>query len=125
MTKIYKIGFDIGGVLSAYPEQFKTLINALEQSPHFQVYYITDMPRATAEELLTLNEIQHNPERLLCADWNSHQNECKTRLANEVGLDFLVDDHLAYLIGETNALGLLVVPKSKQPYNHQEWKTKK
>ena len=38
-----RISFDIGGVLSKYPDKFRPLVNALVSCPAVEVFVITDM----------------------------------------------------------------------------------
>lgn len=119
----YKFAFDIGGVLSSYPDEMRALMEALEKSGSFEVYYLTDMSREIARSLLQANSFHFEEERLLCANWGEDQNQCKSKLIKEHALDFIVDDHLPYLIGDHDAIGLLVTPKPKKiGYYHERWK---
>jgi hypothetical protein len=122
MERNYKIGFDIGGVLSREPEVFKAMISAFRSSPIWETYILTDMPKEKAESLLQANNIDYDKENLLCADWNESQEMCKAELVKKHGLDILVDDHLGYVTPEEIPIGLLVVPRPKKPYNSPEWK---
>ena len=47
-----KIGIDIGGVLTKYPEIVVPLMTALGGHPAFEVHVLTDMPREKAVEML-------------------------------------------------------------------------
>jgi len=123
--KIYRIGFDIGGVLSTHTDMILALIGSLEKSRQWEIYYITDMPRDSAEDLLRLNQVNYEPSRLLCADWAKHESRCKAVIAKEYSLDVVVDDHLPYLSDERIPLGLMVVPRPNLSYNSNIWKTKK
>lgn len=123
--KIRRIGFDIGGVLSTHTDLVLDLIKALEQSTNWEIYYITDMPRESAEELLKLNNIKYNAINLLCADWAKYEGQCKAVIAKEHSLDVVVDDHLPYISDERIPLGLMVVPRNNLPYNSLSWKIKK
>ncbi|MEK6860594.1 MAG: hypothetical protein AABY07_01365 [Nanoarchaeota archaeon] len=52
-----RISFDIGGVISKYPEIFKKIIEALYYSDGIDVYILTDMhDRVQIEDQLKRNE---------------------------------------------------------------------
>ena len=123
--KVYRIGFDIGGVISTHTDMILALIKSLEQSRQWVIYFITDMPRSSAEDLLRLNQVNYEPSRLLCADWAKHESRCKAIIAKEYSLDVVVDDHLPYLSDERILLGLIIAPRANLPYNSSSWKTKK
>lgn len=120
----HRIAFDIGGVLSRHPKIFRSLYDACEESPLWEVYVLTDMPRDRATELLALNGYRVADERLLCADWSTHQEQCKAVEAESALIDVLVDDHLGYIISDQIPVGLLVVPRPKKQYNDPSWRTR-
>lgn len=118
----YKIGFDIGGVISKHTGIIGAMMETFRQSESWEVYIVTDMPRNTADDVLKRNNILCEPEKLLCADWTYEEEMCKANIIEKHGLDVLVDDHLAYLVSSKIPLGLLVVPRPELPYNSKEWK---
>jgi hypothetical protein len=119
--KKLRIGIDIGGVISKFPAEFRTLIDVLRKSDNVEVYIITDMPRATAEQMLTANTIAFESDHLLCAEWRTHQDRCKSVLMEEHHIDIMIDDRLDYIM-EGVRIGLMVVPRAQLPYESPEWK---
>src|SRR6476619_1714341 len=92
-----KIAFDIGGVLSKYPDEFRALMCALEASG-FEIHVITD-PTVKGEVLAQLGAngfgfIRH--EHVHCADHSVHGEMCKAVLVRELGIRFIVDDFPGY-----------------------------
>lgn len=122
MKKI-RIGFDIGGVISKYPEEMKLLMRQLgpEVFDVFEVYVVTDMPRDQAEAMLKDNKIDYDPARLLCGDWTKHGDECKQVLMAENKIDIMIDDRMDYITNGP-AIGLLVMPRPKVGYYAAGWK---
>ena len=118
-----KIGFDIGGVLSKYPDTFKTIISALQKSPDIEVHVLSDItPHSKCVEFVHLNgfcDIQQ--EHIHSCDYSVHQELCKSVVSKEIGLDVLIDDYVAYL-AEGAPIRLLVMPDPHTPYNHKNWK---
>lgn len=119
MTKL-RIGFDIGGVLSKYPEMQK-IMQAFLDARYFDVYIITDMPRDQAVEMLKDNGVEWNSSRLLCGDWLKNGDECKQVLMAEHKIDIMIDDRMDYILNGP-AIGLLVMPRPKVPYYSAGWK---
>ena len=118
-----RIGFDIGGVLSAYPDILLPLLRALAASGDVEVHAVTDMPREKALAMLALNAVPVPPERVHSADYAAHGDACKAVLARELGLDVLLDDHLGYAAVPGAPLRLLAMPNGDRDYYHRDWKT--
>lgn len=122
----WRIGFDIGGVISKYPQEMKEMMwmlqghDSVESSP-FEIYIITDMPRAQAIAMLKENKIWFEPERLLCADWAKNGDKCKSILMKEHEIDIMIDDRLDYIM-EGCRIGLFVVPRPEVGYYAKNWK---
>jgi hypothetical protein len=115
-----KIAFDIGGVLSKYPGQFRQLMRALIQAGH-SVHIITDMPLDDARQVLRDNGFDFiPPENIHAADYSRYGENCKAALLKELGIEMHFDDHIGY-IAEAPAIGLLVMPRPNRPYNSPEW----
>lgn len=144
-----KIGFDIGGVISKYPEQFKNLISGMLLR---NIYIITDMhPKEEVCKVLIANGLYStyesnglaaqtkseyhgsfytgivHPDNVYCADYEKHGNLAKAILIKELALDMFIDDFDGYLQWDSS-LGpqpilLKVAPDAFKPYWHDSWKT--
>lgn len=121
-----KIAFDIGGVISKYPDEFRTLICALEASG-FEIHIITDQP-VKSEVLKQLNDNGFGflrPELIHCANYSIYGEMCKAVLVHDLGIRFLVDDFAGYLAWDSSLgpapIRLRVEPDVWRPYNHPNW----
>ena len=120
-----KIGFDIGGVLSKYPSEFKKLINIF--TSNCELYVITDMHNK--EEILKtlLNNGFGNfkSENVYCADYNKYGNMAKAVLIKEINIDVFIDDFEPYLVWDSTfgpqPILLKVMPDNYKPYWHKDW----
>ncbi len=122
-----RISFDIGGVLSAYPQEMHTLIGALHSDGH-EIHVITDMHDRAA----TLAQLEDNgfgwipPEHVHNADYKTHGEMCKPVLLRDLGIDAHIDDFPGYLVWDSSLgpapLRLLVCPDAFRPYWHPDWK---
>lgn len=125
-----KIAFDVGGVLSKYPDILRPLLDLLcfrgfDPRYGIETHVISDMhPREKIEAMLRLNGIDVRPENIHSADYATHGENCKAVLCEELGIDILIDDFPGYVaqIGSPR-LRLLVMPDPSQPYYADEWKT--
>ena len=118
-----RIGFDIGGVLSKYPEAL-ALFRACLASLCFEVHIVTDMPKDKALKMLRLNGIDIDPAYVHACDYAEHGEECKAEKAKELGLSVLIDDFVGYVsIPGAPALRLLAMPDAARDYYHPDWKT--
>ncbi len=121
-----KIAFDIGGVLSAYPDEFRAM--ALTLGLQHALYVITDMhPHEKSIRVLTENHLipPFNPARVLSADYERYGNAAKAVILRDLGIDVLIDDFAGYLVWpwETPApIRLHVCPDPRRPYWHDTWK---
>jgi hypothetical protein len=116
----YRVGFDIGGVISKYPVQMQALMRALSQSREFEVFVVTDMPRDIALTMLAQNSVVIPEDHVLCADWTKHQDLCKSMLMKEYSIEIMIDDRPDY-ITEGVPIGLAVMPRPHHPYYHPSW----
>jgi hypothetical protein len=114
-----KIGIDIGGVISKYPNQFRYLIDTLRRGK-LEVYAITDMSYSKAEKLLEENSIF--VDGILACSYELYGENCKTEMIKSTGLDLIIDDHMGYLMGG-NHIRLLMMPNPDLPYQADDWKT--
>lgn len=124
-----KIAFDIGGVLSKYPDQFRILISKLLQpdltgTASVDIYVISDMHDVDKmHQLLVDNGFFFiKKDRIFSANYAEHGEFCKTQLCNQLGIDILIDDFIGYL-AEGSFIRLLTMPNTSLPYYHDTWKT--
>lgn len=115
MTNVIKIGFDIGGVLSKYPEVFRPLLEALNAHPAFEVHVLTDVPPPRAVALVQRNGYNVPVERIHSCDLKTHGHNCKAKKTEELGIDVMFDDHLPYL-GNMGKLRFHVLPENTRPF---------
>ena len=119
--KKYKIGFDIGGVLSTHTTLFRDLINIFEKSQQVEIFIVTDMCHDIARSLLRKNHFKLGDSHILCANWSKSESRCKEDICKRYEIDILIDDHMPYLTSLSDTLGLLVMPKKDLPFNSKEW----
>jgi hypothetical protein len=124
-----RIGFDIGGVLSKYPEILSPLLEVLhwygEKEFEVEVWFISDMhPVDKIIDMLELNRIAFHKHRVRSADYAKHGEMCKSILCVDLGIDILIDDFPGYvgMVGQP-PLRLLVMPDATQSYYADSWKT--
>jgi len=113
-----RISFDIGGVLSKYPDTFRDLIATLRRGGA-EVFVITDIPdRETARSLVIDNGFAVPAEHVLCADYAAHGDRCKEELIRRLQIDMHFDDYAGYAAAASRAcVSLLVWPDPDKPYN--------
>ena len=115
------IAFDVGGVLSKFPDVFRPIINALVCQ--VQVVYISDMhPPQKIVDMLNMNGFPCDLSMVHSADFNTHGELCKAVLCEQLGVDVLIDDFAGY-VGDGRHVRLLVMPDPHEPYYHDSWKT--
>lgn len=123
MNNIFRISFDIGGVLSKYPSKFYKLILALSDNPNIEIYVITDIPdHDRAVKLIQDNGFPILAERVLSADYNSYGEKCKEEIIKQYKIDMHIDDFLGY-VAHTSCINLLVCPNPNEPYYADEFLT--
>lgn len=120
-----KIAFDIGGVISKYPETFHWLMTSL--AVNMELYIITDMhDKLEVMKMLCDNNVEVSENRVYCADYAKHGDMCKAVLLKELGIDIFIDDFLAYTSWDSSLgpapIRLLVAPDPFQPYWSDSWK---
>jgi acid phosphatase class B len=125
-----KIGFDIGGVISKYPEQFKRFFwdYFINKDYPDRVYIITDQhPKEQVIKTLADNGFEFIfHDDIYCADYEKYGNMAKAVLIKELGLDIFIDDFDGYLQWDSS-LGpqpilLKVMPDVYKPYWADSWK---
>ncbi len=123
-----KIAFDIGGVLSKYPHQFRKLIQKLQSAAPYQkssveVFVISDMHDIHQMwSMLQMNDIDIPKSNIYSADYKGLGEYCKTYLCDQLEIDIFIDDFIGY-VADGNAIRLLAMPDSRKPYYHDDWKT--
>lgn len=123
MKKV-RISFDIGGVLSKYPDIWRPIFNALQDSNFIEVYVITDMhkPEQSMKMLIDNGFILKNPNNLINSNFSKYGEVCKTINQLEHEIDVHIDDFPGYLAGGAD-IRLMVMPDVTKPYYHDTWKT--
>ena len=125
-----RIAFDIGGVLSKYPNQFRRLISRLlEPGPTFHgcdVHIITDMKDPDkVYKMLCENGFYMIPrQNVHCADYETHGEGCKAELLRDLEIDLFFDDFLGYMMLPGDTIRCLILPDPHKPYCHDDWVTK-
>lgn len=120
-----RIGFDIGGVLSKYPDLLRPIVDALLAAPDVEVFVLSDMhPHSKCVAFVQDNGFRIPADRIHSCDYAECGEECKAVKARELGLDVLVDDFPGYVatVGAP-ALRLLAMPDPTRPYYDDSWKT--
>ena len=124
-----KIGIDIGGVISKYPDTFRKLINKFQAetvpgiSSRCQIYIISDMHDVDAmHQMLKTNDIAVDKSQIFSADYATYGEFCKTKLCQDLEIDILIDDFIGY-VAEGDFIRLLVMPNTSMPYYSDSWKT--
>lgn len=119
-----RVGFDIGGLISKYPDIFRPYIAALVAGG-VEVFVITDMPdHAAVVRLLDENGFgMIEPERVLVADYNAHGELCKAVLLKRHRISIFHDDHPGYLTEDVCPVRLLAMPDPRRAYYAPEWRT--
>lgn len=118
-----KIGFDVGGVLSKYPDVFRPLLQALLLSPYVEVFIVSDMhPVKNITDMLDANKIPYRDGNVISADYAKYGEACKAVVCQELKIDLLIDDFPGYvgMPGYPNAR-LLMMPDATEPYYADNW----
>lgn len=118
-----RIAFDIGGVLSKYPDKFRPFIVQLLHVG-IEVFVITDMHDVDKiYEMLVLNDFGMIPKsNVYSADYKEHGDGCKAELLRDLEIDLFFDDHLPYMMLPGDTIMSLVMPTAFKPYWSPEWK---
>lgn len=117
-----RIGIDIGGVLSKYPDIFRTLMTELKKT-NIEVFVVSDMhdkPKMNA--MLQMNGIPVEPDHVISADYKEHGELCKAVVCEQLGIDVMIDDFIGY-VATGPSVRLLVMPRPEADYYHESWKT--
>lgn len=120
-----RVAFDVGGVLSKYPEVLVPVPQALDASEGVEVFVLSDMhPREKIVDMLARNGIHLPSHRVVSADYAVHGERCKAVACVELAIDLLVDDFPGYVgVPGDPRVRLLVMPDPCEPYYSDDWKT--
>lgn len=122
MSRPARVAFDIGGVLTKYPDVLRPLVQALLDGGA-EVHVVTDMKgHEKVVDLLWDNGFKIPRDNVHCADFERYGEACKAKLLQQLEIDVFMDDFPAYLV-EGCPVRLLVQPDLKRPYYHDTWKT--
>lgn len=129
-----RIAFDIGGVISKYPDQFRMLIIKLleptETGIKCDVFVITDMHKK--DDIMTMLHDNGfdmiSEDHVYCADYQKHGEFCKAVLLKELNIDLFLDDFIGYTQWDSSLgdapVRLLVAPDGFKSYWSEQWKTR-
>lgn len=117
-----RVAFDIGGVISKYPDIMLRMVTAL-LAGGAEVHVVTDMhDHADVVRQLAANGFGDIPaERIHCADYNAHGEGCKAELLAAIGIEVFLDDFIGYVAAGGCPVRLLVMPDASKPYYADEW----
>lgn len=117
-----RVSFDIGGVLSKYPEVFKPFVEALQKGGA-EVYVLTDMHDHEQSVRFVQGNGYNIPEdRILNSDYHKYGEGCKEKMIEEYNIDLHIDDFPGYC-AHTKCVSLFVWPNPEKPYYSDDFKT--
>lgn len=110
--------------MSKYPNEIRELARILHDGGA-ELYVVTDQHNhESCVQQVHNNGFSFIPrERILCSDYACYGEECKAKILDEHGIDFLMDDFPGYCAAQTNAITLFVWPKVDRDYFHKDWWT--
>jgi hypothetical protein len=119
-----RVAFDVGGVISKYPDLIKELINKLHLGGA-EIHVISDMHDAKKIVKTLLDNGVVVPEAQVHSAYYAKYGEaCKAILCEELKIDILIDDFIGYVAAGPGApIRLLVMPDATKPYYADSWKT--
>jgi len=122
MNKVIKIAFDVGGVLSKYESIRLLYSNLFHNNQGIYPFVISDMhPVDKTKNMLKLNNLPFN-DNVYSADYETHGENCKKVLCEQLEIDILMDDFVGY-VAQGKHVRLLVMPDPNEPYYSDNWKT--
>lgn len=117
-----KIAVDVGGVISKYPIEFKTIFNVLV-STNIEIYIMSDMhPKQKIIDMLKMNDFHIDESKIISADYQTHGENCKAIECEKLGIDILIDDFIGY-VASGKHIRMLVMPNPDKDYYDESWKT--
>lgn len=120
-----KVAFDIGGVLSKYPDELRNWVYTF-QDAGYGVFVITDMhDRREVLDQLRNNGFRIPEDYVYTADYDQYGEMCKAVLLSKLGINVFIDDFPGYLQWDRSLgpapIRLLVQPDAFRPYWHESW----
>jgi hypothetical protein len=124
-----RIAFDIGGVLSKYPDEFRKMIIPL--AIWHEIFVITDMhDKAEVVKMLQENNFGLvaciTEDHIYTADYATYGEMCKAVLLRDLKIDVFIDDFVGYMQWDSSfgpaPIRLLIMPDARKPYWHETWK---
>ena len=123
MENKLRISFDIGGVLSKYPDTFRKLVNVLLASPDVEVFVLTDIhDHEKSVRMVQDNGFNVPSERILNSDYDTHGEACKAEVIKQYEIEIHIDDFPGYC-DHNECINLFVWPNQEKSYYHDDWKT--
>lgn len=136
-----RVAFDIGGVISRYPEKMKDFMEALHRGGA-EVMIVTDMNQADAlaccrenglmefvghKGIPKTDDVEHDwsirQSWVVSADWSRDGDLCKSNVVEECEIDILIDDRPDY-VATGDFIGLVLSPRPGVPYYAAGWSNK-
>lgn len=121
-----KVAFDIGGVLSKFPNLFREMVLILMRGGA-EVFIITDMhKRDEVLQMLRDNDFGVIPEaNVYSADYTNHGEFCKAILLKQLKIDIFFDDFVGYVQWDSKLgdapVRCLLAPDGFKPYWADSW----
>ena len=121
---VLRVAFDIGGVLSKYPDELRRMANCLNAGGA-EVFVLTDMlNREHVLNILSANGFAFiRPDRVHLAQYDQHGEGCKAELLRDLSIDVFLDDCIGYVTPGGAPVRCLVMPDATRPYYHETWKS--
>ncbi len=118
-----KVSFDIGGVLSKYPEVFRPLVRALQASGQVEIFVLTDMhDHEQSVRFVQGNEYDIPADHILNSDYATFGETCKEETIKKHGIQLHIDDFPGYC-AHTTCVSLFVWPNPNRPYYDDDFIT--
>lgn len=118
-----RVSFDIGGVLSKYPEIFRPIVNILAESYSVEVFVITDMhDHEACVKMIHDNGFNIKSDHIINSDYETYGELCKAKAIEENEIDLHIDDFAGYCM-HAKCLSLMTWPNPYKPYYSESWNT--
>lgn len=123
-----KIAFDLGGVITKYPQQFRKLCRCLHDC--CELHLITDMH----DKELVVRQLRENgfpaewlpDHRVHVSDYAKYGEMCKAVLLRDLEIELFIDDFVGYHAWDSqlgsSPIRLLIQPDAFRPYWAEDWK---
>ena len=120
-----KIAFDVGGVITKYPDIFRVLIERLQELFNdVKIIIISDIhPKEKIKQMLQMNDFHFFEDEIFVADYDKYGEACKSMICAQELVDIFVDDFMGYVSPKGSTIRLLVMPDETIPYYNKLWRT--